>query len=166
MPVKETSGVEPEELLREMNMLAENAAAAIDQLVSQRKALLDTAQTRAAELTAQVQRLNELYKSANGRYYVLPAEEQKPAEAGEGAGKRTHRSKAEGKQIAEAIVEFIASKGAAGASGAEIKARFPGIFTMSIKDFVKTYGELTLRDNGAAKAAMRYLPPVDVSNQV
>ena len=159
MPVKETPGVEPEKLLREMNMLAENAAAAIDQLLSQRKVLLDTAQARAAELATQVQRLNELYKSANGRYYVLPAEEEKPAEAGEGAGRRTRRSKDELKQIAGAIVEFIASKGPAGASGAEIKAQFPGIFTMSIKDFIKTYGEMTLRDNGAAKVAMRYLPP-------
>ncbi|MCX7825154.1 MAG: hypothetical protein N2689_06310 [Verrucomicrobiae bacterium] len=158
MSSKDSPAVEPTKLLREMEALAENAAAAIDQLLSQRRSVLETAQKRAAELDTQIQRLNELYKSANGRYYIPPPQEQKPSDEEVEEGKRARRSKEELKKMAEAIVQFIASKGGEGVSGAEIKALFPGI-TLSIKEFVQKYAGVTLRDNGAPKAAMRYLPP-------
>jgi len=157
MSSKDSIAVEPSKLLREMDALAENAAAAIDQLISQRRTVLETARTRAAELDVQIQRLNELYKSANGRYYVPPPQGEKPA-GEEEEGKRIRRSKEELEQTAKGIVDFIATKGPEGASGAEIKARFSGI-TSSIKDFVLKYAGVTLRDNGAPKAAMRYLLP-------
>ena len=153
MPQKDTTSVKPDELLRQADALGAQAAEAIDQLLAQRRAVLESAQTRVAQLEAQIERLNELYKTANNRYYIPPLSEEKAPET---SGAR--RTKPELEQMAKAIVEFVQSKGEAGVSGREIKAQFPGL-TMSVKKLVQQYAGIALRDNGGVKAAMRYLPP-------
>lgn len=158
MSTKNDTAATPDSILAEMSALGEKAGEAIDQLLSQRKAVLDAAQARVSELDEQIQRLNELYKTAHGRYYVpVPSASSDAAEPA-AAGPRTRRTKDELQKTAAAIVEFIAAKGRDGASGAEIKAEFPGV-AGSIRDFVRKHAGVSLRDNGDSQRALRYLSP-------
>jgi hypothetical protein len=158
MPKESQSALNPADILREADAFTEKAAAAIDQLLAQRKAALDAVQARVAEFDAQIRRLNELYRSSTGRYYVPPPEAAEETSPPTEKTRRPRRSKSDLEACAKQIVAFIAAKGADGASGAEIKAAFPDV-AGSIRDFVHKYAGVALADNGEAKRALRYLPP-------
>ena len=152
------STVNPEAILREMDVLGSRAAEAIDQLLAQRRVILETAKTRASEFDVQIQRLNELYKSGNGCYYIPPPKTEADKEPAE-ESRRIRRSHEELEAYAKEIVAFVVSRGSAGVSGAEINERFPDISAGSIRAFVQKHAGVRLPDNGAARSALRYLPP-------
>ena len=154
MPMNTESTVNPGDLLREMDALSGKAGEAIDQLLAQRRAILEAVQARTSELDAQIQRLNELYKTANGRYYIPPAEGEADTRP-----HRTYRRHSELVAYANEIVAFVASRSPDGVSGAAINERFPAISGGSIRAFVEKYAGVQLRDNGASRADLRYLPP-------
>ncbi|MBI5396767.1 MAG: hypothetical protein HZA91_15845 [Verrucomicrobia bacterium] len=156
MPKNNDPSVSPDTILREMDSLGSKAGEAIDQLLAQKRAILESAHSKAAELDAQIQRLNELYKSSVGRYYIPPPKTE-AEEAGEET-RRTRRDRGELETYAKEIVAFIACSGPKGVSGADIKERFPEVKS-GIRDFIEKYAGVQLRDNGGARAAMRYLPP-------
>jgi hypothetical protein len=154
MPKNTETTVNPADLLRDMDALGSKAGEAMDQLLAQRHAILESAQAKAKELDAQIQRLNELYKSANGRYYIPPASTDAGAKS-----RRPYRHRAELEAYAKEIIAFIASKSPKAVSGAEIKERFPNIPNAGIRAFVQKYAGVQLRDNGERGTARHYLPP-------
>ena len=156
MPKNTEPSVSPDTLLREMDSLGSKAGEAIDQLLAQKRTVLESAHAKAAEFDNQIQRLNELYKSSVGRYYIPPPKSEEEEEEG---STRIRRSREELEAYAKEIVAFIACSGPKGLSGAEIVERFPEV-KGRIRDFVEKYAGVQLRDNGGARAAMRYLPPV------
>ena len=162
MNTKQNSSINATDILREASEFGEKAAAAIDQLLAQRRATVDAAKVRITEFNGQIQRLNEFYHSSTGHYYVPPPQSAETAlgiaSANGEKTPRVRRPKEELQKTAAAVVEFLASKGASGASGTEIRALFPDV-TASVKDFVQKHTGVSLRDNGKPKAAMRYLPP-------
>ena len=158
MPTNTESSINPNDILRQMDALGGKVAEAIDQLLAQRRTILETAKAKASELDAQVQRLNELYKSANGRYYVPPPKTGADEEEEDGEFRRTRRGHAELEAYAKEIVAFVVSRSPNAVSGAEIRERFPDV-KAGIREFVQKYAGVELRDNGAARAALRYLPP-------
>jgi hypothetical protein len=155
MPKNSDPTINPDNLLREMDSLGSKAGEAIDQLLAQKRSLLEAAHAKAAEFDNQIQRLNELYKSSVGRYYIPPSKSEQEEEEGPA---RIRRSREELEAYAKEIVAFIACSGPRGLSGAEITERFPEV-KGRIRDFIKKYAGVTIRDNGGARAAMRYLPP-------
>lgn len=154
MPKNSDPSINPDSLLREMDSLGSKAGEAIDQLLAQKRSLLEAAHAKAAELDNQILRLNELYKSSVGRYYIPPPKSEEEEEG----STRIRRSREELEAYAKEIVAFIACSGPKGLSGADITERFPEV-KGRIRDFVEKYAGVTLRDNGGARAAMRYLPP-------
>ncbi|MCX7824628.1 MAG: hypothetical protein N2689_03625 [Verrucomicrobiae bacterium] len=158
MPDNNQPRVNPDDLIREVNALGSKVAGAIDQLVAERRKILADAKAKVAEFDAQIQRLNELYRTANGRYYVPPPKsEEETAEE----PRRVRRPRAELEAYAREIVAFLVSRSPRAVSGAEIMERFPDI-TGGIRQFVEKYAGVKLRDNGAVGTAVRYLPPEDI----
>jgi len=158
MPNHSQNPVNPDDLIREINALGSKVAGAIDQLLAERRAILEAARSEANKLDAQIQRFNELYKSANGRYYVPPPNSETEESAEE--AHRTRRPRAELEAYAKEIVAFLVSRSPRALSAAEITERFPDV-TGGVRQFVEKYAGVKLRDNGAAGVAVRYLPPPD-----
>ncbi len=134
----QTSGkpVDVEGLFREAEGLGHRAASGIDELLKNKAEIMRAAEDRAGMIDEQIDRLNELYRTATGKNYINPS---KGKDGGKGEGKG-RRSADQLKQQATELAEFIKSKGKDGATAAEVKGRF-GKIIPSVKEFLGKYGD-------------------------
>jgi hypothetical protein len=124
-------------------------AQSIDQLFRSKKEIDRKVEEEKHNIDVKIEKLNELYHKATNRYYVSTKKVDGSATTG-----RQRRSKDELRTDALAIFELIQSKGKEGASGGEIRERFPKVGP-SVVGFVTKNGGGKIRTEGH-KASTRY----------
>jgi len=145
-----SSGVNIDSLFKEVEGFGGRAASGIDALLQEKKKVQASIEERLGLIDDQINSLNELHKSATGRYYISSP---KTSSASGSKGKR--RSKEELQQTAAEVVAFIKSAGKEGVSGSDIKAKF-GSLLPSVKGWLKLYAPDAKIGTSGERAAMKY----------
>lgn len=144
-----------ESLFKEVQAIAGRCQQGIDELLREQASIRRATEQRVAVIADQVERLNELYHSATGRYYVS-SRKDKPAEGTGGEGKQTRRSAADLKALAEEVADFLKSKGRDGATAGEMKERF-GKLSPGVKPFVEKHTDYKIKTEGAKAGTVYFI---------
>jgi hypothetical protein len=153
-------------ILKKLDGIAEEAAAAIDELLDERKQIDEEIKIRLQELAAsanakkkaidqKIAPLNAAYERAKGKVYInLDGAERKSG--GGGGGRRHRRSKDDLIEIAGKIYEYISSH-KNGVTGPDIRKHVGLEDTDNISVLLATYaGDKKVKTEGARKS-LKYL---------
>jgi hypothetical protein len=139
-------------LLKELQAMESRAQTAIDELMQKKRELRAEVEIRTSEIDKQIEKLDEVYKAASGRYYVGTVAHRSK---GDGA-KRPRRSKEDMAAEAKAVYIFVKATGKDGTTGPEIREKFPQI-GQSIVKFMEDNGGGKLTKTGASKSTKYYV---------
>jgi hypothetical protein len=156
---KQTSAaaaVNVENLFKKVEALGSEVSGGIDALLREKAEAKAAYEKKADAIDEQVDRLNELYHSATGRYYVSSKRKVGDGvdngKTGEG---RKRRGEDDLKADAEKLADAIKAAGKDGATGSALKQVAKPMAGQSIKDFVEKYTDYKIKTTGE-RAQMRY----------
>lgn len=149
-----TPSVNVESLFKKVESFGTEIAQGVDALLREKAEAKASYDSKAEAIDEQVDRLNELYHSATGRYYVS-SKKDKAKGGSEGGEKRTRRTEEDLKRDAEELANAIKGAGKDGAKGADLKLVAKPMAGQSIKDFIETHTDYKIRTVGE-RAQMRY----------
>ena len=152
-PVAPPAKVNVESLFKEVQSIGSRCQQGIDELLREQAEIRRAAELRVHEIAEQVERLNELYHSATGRYYVS-SKKDKPEPAGE--GRQARRSGEDLKTLAEEVVDFLKTKGREGARAGELKERF-GKLSPGVKPFIEKHTDYKIKTEGAKAGTVYHI---------
>jgi hypothetical protein len=147
--------VNVDSLFKEVQSIGSKCQQGIDELLREQAEVRRAAEQRVQAIAEQVERLNELYHSATGRYYVS-SRKDKAAAAAPAEGKRGRRSIEDLKAQAEDVADFLKSKGRDGATAAEMRERF-GKLSPGVKPFVEKHTDYKIKTEGAKAGTVYFI---------
>jgi hypothetical protein len=149
-PVK----VNVESLFKEVQSIGSRCQQGIDELLREQAEIRRATEQRIEIIAEQVERLNELYHSATGRYYVSSKKDK--ADAAPAEKKQGRRSTEDLKAQAEEVADYLKSKGREGAKAGEIKERF-GKLSPGVKPFIEKHTDYKIKTEGAKAGTVYYI---------
>jgi hypothetical protein len=147
--------VNVESLFREVQSIGSKCQQGIDELLKEQADIRRASEQRVQVIAEQVERLNELYHSATGRYYVS-SKKDKAANADAGDKRQGRRSSEELKAQAEEVVDYLKTKGRDGAKAGEIKERF-GKLSPGVKPFIEKHTDYKIKTEGAKAGTVYHI---------
>ena len=147
--------VNVESLFKEVQSIGSRCQQGIDELLREQAEIRRAAEERTGSIAEQVERLNELYHSATGRYYVSSKKDKAAAKA-DGGERQARRSTADLKAQAEEVVDFLKVKGREGAKATEIKAKF-GKLSPGVKPFIEKHTDYKIKTEGAKAGTVYFI---------
>ena len=145
--------VNVESLFKEVQSIGSRCQQGIDELLREQAEIRRVAEQRVQDIAEQVERLNELYHSATGRYYVS-SKKDKAEPAGE--ARQIRRSGEDLKTLAESVVDFLKTKGREGARAGELKERF-GKMSPGVKPFIEKHTDYKIKTEGAKAGTVYHI---------
>ena len=146
--------VNVESLFKEVQSIGSKCQQGIDELLKEQAEIRRASEERVNVIADQVERLNELYHSATGRYYVSSKKDK--AGAAPADKRQARRSGEDLKAQAEEVADYLKSKGREGARAGEIKERF-GKMTPGVKAFVEKHTDYKIKTEGAKAGTVYFI---------
>jgi hypothetical protein len=146
--------VNVESLFKEVESIGSRCQQGIDELLREQAEIRRATEQRLQVISEQVDRLNELYHSATGRYYVSSKKDKAEPDGGE--GRKLRRSSEDLKAQAEEVADYLKSKGRDGAKAGEIKERF-GKLSPGVKPFVEKHTDYKIKTEGAKAGTVYFI---------
>ena len=144
-----------ESLFKEVQSIGSKCQQGIDELLREQTQIRQTAEQRIHVIAEQVERLNELYHSATGRYYVSSKKDKAAAKADSGE-RQARRSSEDLKAQADEVVDFLKVKGREGAKATEMKAKF-GKLSPGVKPFIEKHTDYKIKTEGAKAGTVYFI---------
>jgi hypothetical protein len=146
--------VNVDSLFKEVQSIGSKCQQGIDELLREQAEVRRAAEQRVGVIAEQVERLNELYHSATGRYYVSSKKDKAAAAPAE--KKQGRRSSEDLKAQAEAVADFLKAKGRDGATAGEMRERF-GKLSPGVKPFVEKHTDYKIKTEGAKAGTVYFI---------
>lgn len=148
------AAVNVESLFKKVEALGSEVSGGIDALLREKAEARAAFEVKAESIDEQVDRLNELYHSATGRYYVS-SKKDKDKGGESSSGKIVRRNEDQLRADAEELANAIKGAGKDGAKGGALKQIAKPMAGQSIKDFVEKFTDYKIKTVGE-RAQMRY----------
>jgi hypothetical protein len=152
-PAAPAAKMDVDSLLKDVQLIGGRCRQGIDAMLREQAEVRRTAEQRVVTIAEQVERLNELYHAATGRYYVSSRRDKAEPEA---EAKRGRRSGGDLKALAEEVADFLKVKGREGARAAEIRERF-GKLPPGVKPFVEKHTDYKIKTEGAKAGTVYFI---------
>ena len=143
-----------ESLFKEVQSIGSKCQQGIDELLKEQAEIRRASEERIGLIAEQVERLNELYHSATGRYYVSSKKDK--AVKADGGERQARRSSADLKAQAEEVVDFLKVKGREGAKAGELKEKF-GKLSPGVKPFIEKHTDYKIKTEGEKAGTVYYI---------